>query len=299
MTSYLVQDLSAHDGSPFELYKFESDVAPLFYTNNHEPILFAGDWYKPIQIKRGLSDVGGLADSAVTVNVDVSVSSDLFLAYGKDLTPPTLKVTIYKQQRGADGFKRQLVGRCISHDVSGETYTLGMQNLLQTEFNSAIAQVIFDNKCNNIFGDVRCKFNVAASTIDATITGATDFVFTVDATMVAHKYKSGTIGVGSQKRLIIDNDVHTVTIAYPFLREDGVTVCTIAPGCDLSRTQCLSYANVDNFSGFMAIPTANPLATDLSEINSRFQAQTNKVNTSRWYAAAASSTAQPPKGVVG
>lgn len=282
MTTYDAQEQSTHDGSPLELYKFESEVAPTFYTNNNSPVLFAGDWYMPEHISRGTADVGGLVDSPVTVNVNVSVSSALFLEYGLDLTPPTLNVTVYKQQRGADGYKRQLVGKCTGHSVSGQTYTLEMQNLLQTQFNASIAQVIFDNKCNNLFGDVRCKFNVAALIVAADITAHDDFNYTIDATLEMNKYVGGVLNVGGQERLIVANGVHTVTVAYPLLKEDGVTTCTVKPGCNLSRTACVAYDNLDNFSGFMCIPTDNPLAADLSDINTKFLASKNSQDVSRW-----------------
>lgn len=291
---YDTQDQSAHDGSPYELFKFESDVAPYFYTNNGQPVSFAGDVYWPIQISRGLSDVGGLVDSPVTVDVSVSVSSDLFLSYGKELTPPTLRVTIYKQQRGASGFRRQLIGTCVGHSVNAQGYVLSFQNLLQTQFNASIAQVIFDNKCNNLFGDVRCKFDVAAASIDSAISSNTDFVYTIAETLVADKFVGGVLTVGGQQRLITANTAHTVTIAYPFLREDGVTECTVAPGCDLSRTACTGYDNLDNFSGFMCIPTDNPLEADLSDISAKFLAMKNSQDVGRWRPATATVAASQP-----
>lgn len=281
-TIYQAQDQSPHGGSPYELFKFTSEAGPLFYTSNASPVAFGDDIYYPIQISRGLIEVGGVADSPATYDINLPVSSALFALYGLALTPPTLGVEIYRQQRNASGFRRQSVGTCVGHSVEDNTYTLQMQNTIQTQVNAAVALVIFDNKCNNIFGDVRCKYDVEGQTIDANITAATDFVLTVDADMVASKYRGGTLEIGGQTRLIMDNDAHTLTVAYPFLRADGITACSIAPGCDLSRTNCLAYDNIDNFSGFQAIPTDNPLSSDLNKIQTDFAEQKTQTDTSRF-----------------
>lgn len=268
--TYTAYDKSAALGSPYELYAFLCATGNYFYTDNGGPVEFEGNEYLPLQISRGTLEYNALTDSVVTTQIDLPANCDLFYEHGRGLAHPEMVVEIRRAHRGTNGARLRGVGRVTAHSVTDETYTMTIENVIQTEAQQSVASVYYQNKCNHAFGDVRCGMNLDAYK-------KTSFVqevwsYSVKVANDGHANGAligGKLIIGPEIRDILDNQDDWITLAYPFVEAKIGDDCVLQFECDLSQTMCnAKFGNINRYGGFPTIPEVNPALPDWEIINS-------------------------------
>lgn len=267
--SYTLYDKSAELGSPYELFAFLCPTGDFFYTNNNEPVTFAGNEYTPLQISRGTLELNALTDSVVTTQVKVPTNCELFYQHGRGVVHPEMRVEIRRAHRGVDDTRLRAVGRVTNHVVSDEIYTLTIENVIQTEVQRGAAAVYYQNSCNHAFGDARCKVDKAAYAKPSVVQELWNYSVRVfDDGFANGELAGGTLIIGSERRTILDNNDNWLQLAYPFVAATVGDDCTLQLECDLSHSMCKGrFGNGRNYGGFPTMPEVNPGLPDFEIIN--------------------------------
>lgn len=276
--TYSIYDASANLGSPYELFRFYGPLGEYLYTNNNEPVTVGSRTYEPLQIVRGVTEINTSLTSIQTVDFTVPITCALFEDNGRALSPPDLTIEVYRYHRGTTGFKRRLVGTITGHSTKNGRYTLEAKSTVQTKLNRKIASVYYQNLCNHVLFDARCKVNPDDWSYAATVTAVTDGAVTLDDDQHANNVlREGTLIIGEEMRVILANVDNVILIKYPFIRATPGDAATIRRGCNLQRLTCNDvFDNIANYGGFPTIPTDNPALPDLEIINTTSRTRTRQ-----------------------
>lgn len=266
--TYSAQDNSIHDGEPIEFFKFVAPNATYRYNDSDADLTLAGEIYTSIAIERTTIEVGTSIASSATVDVLVPFDSDVAINHGYLITPDYLDVTIYRAHRGSDlstDFRTIWQARAQAFSINGLMLSIKTQNVLATSISGQLLNVYYQTLCNHRLYDDRCKVNKAAhtTTSEVAILGSSSITVLNDG-VDDHALKAGearNVRTG-ERRLIMDNLVNVITIAYPFTDILVGDTVALSKGCQHDVLACLAFNNTDNYGGFRFIPRNNPLGSE-------------------------------------
>lgn len=261
--TYLDTEKSQHGGKPNELYKFEGTYANFFYTSGPKKIVFDGDTYLPIAIKRSEISVGTQEDDGLDVTVELAVTNEIVQVYGFQDSPPSLNLQILRFHTLAD-VVTYWDGPVNDIQVSNGVATIRSPSTLGAALDANIPNVFFQSPCNHVLYDERCKVDYADWSEAATVTAVAGRVVTVNSvgTLDAKLIGGEVLLASGERRMITAQNAGEIIVNFPFSQLHVADIVMLAAGCDLAyKGDCKTkFDNNRNFGGFPFIPAANPFA---------------------------------------
>lgn len=258
---------------PIELYEFIGSWKSYRLTSDAELQTFKGQAYSPIAgMKRGDERAGSNNDTTATVQITIPTFSELIADYGFQVTPPKLRVNIWRMYRDLLPFENNYElywsGPVTNISVKGHNAVLDVPSILTQALGLACPSIYYQTPCNwTLFDPQTCGVSRVLNSVDTTIasvlSGGQVMVLSSYGAFALTDFRGGEVQIASQneRRMIIGVDTGTneVTFNYPFGRAAVGTPVQITRGCDHSwMGDCKNrYDNTDRFGGHPLIPAIN------------------------------------------
>lgn len=261
MSDYDNLEISTDGGAPYELYKFVTPSKSFYMTTDAIAHTYAGNVYSPVQgLKRSTLIINTHEDTDNSFSVSMPISVELAKTYALSVTPPSLRLTIYRFHRDATANAVYWDGEINSVTTRGQTCTFKATSDFATILNSNIPTLAIQPPCNNVLFDARCKVSRSANQLGvevATASGSTVVLANIGS-FSSTWFKGGECVFGVERRSIVSQAGTTLNLNYPFaVNPKPGDLVTVAAGCDHSYTGaggCPKFANQVNFGGFPFAP---------------------------------------------
>jgi uncharacterized phage protein (TIGR02218 family) len=263
--SYAVADASVHDGAPIECYLFAGQLKEYRYTSAESLITLDGREYEPLPIKRGSVKSGSQADDSLSLEIELPIDCDLVRDYAYLNAPASLMLSVFRVHRETNFATDSVLlwkGEVLSFSVAGRTAKARVPSIFSAALSSDCPTVFYQNPCNHVLFDARCKVSRASFSTSTTVLDAAQTNATVVDDGFPDNFLAGGEMVNSrngERRMIVDNQVNLITINFAFVDLRVGDSVTLTAGCDHSWTTCRSkFSNGDNYGGDPFIPSENP-----------------------------------------
>lgn len=261
MPTYQEAELSLDGGAPYELYRFVTPSKSFYYTSDAIQHNFDNNTYLPIEgLKRTEIKITTHEDADSNFSIEMPLAVELARAYALAITPPSLKLTIFRFHRGATGHAIYWNGDINSVTTRGQRCTFTATSDFGVIMTSSLPTLSIQPPCNNVLFDNRCKVSRSANSHASTVTASSDNNISLAniGSFGPTWFVGGEMVFGAERRSIVAQDGLDFTINYPFaiqpVNGDGVGV---AAGCDHSFNGaggCPKFANQKNYGGFPYVP---------------------------------------------
>lgn len=259
-------ETSQESGDPLELYEFRLGTDTFDFVTSEDEIFITalGKTFDPEVISR--KRVVMSTDNKID-RVTVSVPGDnLFVTKYIDIVPgQRATLTIFRLHRS---------------DVDQDTIVVfkGIVQAVTFKKNNKVAELLvlpltaastrttprftYQNLCNHMLYDSRCKIAESAFEFNFTVTAVNGNIVTVPgaAAQGADFFESGFIQFGNDFRLVKAQSGDDLTLSIRFVTDPLTQTVRVQAGCKHRLiTDCQDkFANVDNFGGFPFVPRKNP-----------------------------------------
>lgn len=194
---------------------------------------------------------------------DVVSASDIV---GGRFDDATVRYFLVNWSDLSQGAAKLVKGWVVQATVEGSKFKLLLHSEI-SRFAQSVGKVI-TGYCDADFGDTRCT--KVPVTVAATVTAATDGIgFTVSFTgsYANDFFNKGTVTfltgalAGVRPIEIYDwTSGGAVTLLFPAPDTPHIgDTLTLTQGCGKTRTDCMGFANIDNFRGFPDVPGTDQL----------------------------------------
>ncbi len=270
MTVYEDTELSAHDGSPVEAYKFTGTFENYYYTSAELDVSISGQTYSVAEITRQAINTGTQEDSNLELELEVPYDLPLVADYGFQVSPPDLTVEILRYHQGTNPATDWVIvwkGIVTSFSTSGHRTKILVPSVFTAVLSGEVPSVYYQNMCNHVLYDARCKLVKASYQQDTTLSA----VGTETVEVVADGFDDSYLQAGeiintskNERRLIIDNVADVITINFPFFNAEVGDNVSLFAGCNHSFSTCKDkFSNSLNYGGFPYVPSDNPFESEL------------------------------------
>ena len=270
MTAYDDAEQSAHGGSPVEGYKFTGTFNNYYYTSADQDVTIDGQLYETALISRKAIEVGTQEDSHLDLELEIPFDLPLATDYAFQISPPNLTLEILRYHEGTNPASDWIVvwkGIVTSFSASGHIVKVRVPSIFSVFLNGEVPSVYYQNMCNHVLYDDRCKLLSSSFQQDTTVTLVDiDLITVADDGFADGFLRAGEIvnTTKGERRLIIDNVSDVVTINFPFINAEVGDSVSLFAGCDHAFTTCRDkFSNTLNFGGFPYVPSDNPFESEL------------------------------------
>lgn len=270
MTIYDDYEQSAHSGAPVEVYKFTGVFQNYYYTSAELPVTVGGQEYTPAAIKRAVINLGNQEDDNLDMEITLPYDLELVQDYAYRTAPPDLTLEIIRYHEGTDPLTDWITlwkGPVTSFSSSGHKVKILVPSIFAVVLRGAVPTVYYQNPCNHVLFDSRCKLSASSYNQETTITSVDGSTVEVADDGFADNYlRAGEIVIPAkgERRLIIDNVANILTLGFTFANAEAEDSVTLYAGCNHSFTECKTkFSNSLNFGGFPYVPTDNPFEDEL------------------------------------
>ncbi len=242
MTTYIEAEVSVHNGKPIELYKFEGEYQTYLYTSKEtdhiQTIDPDGDFtFTAIAIKRGAMKVGTQDDDKLDLTVELPVWSDLALAYAFAITPPSLRLTIYRIHRDTDELIVYWTGFVTNIKISGNVAVLSTPSVLSSALDGSCPAVWYQSPCNHrLFDPQTCQVPREDHSVDclAMSTDGREISLSDDGGFPDGYFNAGEILSleSGERRMIVGHVGLIIQVTYPFAELVAGAPVQVTAGCD-------------------------------------------------------------------
>lgn len=273
--TYLADEQSVANSKPVELYRFDGTYVSYYYTSGPRDVAYQapGDvapiTYKAISVERTEVKTGTHEDDGLDITVKMGAQQQVVIDYGFSISPPNLKLTVYRVQPNGTVVYWTGPVNSINVDDSARA-SLRCPSALGNALVGNVPNVYYQRQCNNVLGDARCKIDLAAWTQAGAISAidATDPKNITVSTIgtLGGKLLGGELRLASGERRKIVSQVGTVIrVNYAFSKITVGNGCFVTAGCDhVWAGDCKTrFNNRKNFGGFMFIPPENPFSSGI------------------------------------
>lgn len=270
MTVYEDRELSTHDGSPVEAYKFTGTFKNYYYTSAELGVTISGQVYTSALISRKAIQTGTQEDSNLALELTLPFDLPLVIDYAFSTSPPDLTLEVLRYHEGSDPASDWIVawkGRVTSFSTSGHIVKAQVPSIFSITLQGSIPSVYYHNPCNHVLFDDRCKVTKASYQQDTTVTVVDDTTITVaadgfaDGVLAAGEIHNTTKG---ERRMIVSNVADVLVVNFPFFEIEVGDSVSLFVGCNHSLTTCKAvFNNSVNFGGFPYVPTDNPFEGEI------------------------------------
>ena len=261
---------SVHDGSRFELYRFETeDHLHLWtYTTDSKPFTFNLQEYKPEIVQRSEIKQSSGESAGSRLTVKVAYDNPVAILHVPYLPPKPVLVTIYAVQRRDSGVevKQCFVGYITSFAQKGPEVEFQVSHIIDSQ-QQRLPWIVHKPGCVWALYEEGCDaqkalFQTIVQSGNWTHDGSTGISSPAILSSpgptwfkdgYAHDPASG------QTRFITDQVGDTITLVYPFTGPDEIGDLILWAGCDHLPTTCKDkFDNKPNYFGFDHIGDYNP-----------------------------------------
>ena len=263
--SYDSFETSQATGAPIEVFKFVTSSVTYRYTNHTEQITVNGELYFPIALVREDIKTGTQLEDNHEINLKVPFDLPLVQANAYTKSSPNIDTTVRRVHLGSNLATDSIViwvGRVSSFSVTGDIAKIRIASSFSTALRGNIPAVHYQNNCNHVLYDSRCKVlqgdfqTITAITVISgnTITVTSDGA--LDGELVAGIV---TLQRTNESRMVISNVSDVITLASSFpdaILGDSVI---LIQGCDHSFATCgTKFSNTLEYGGHPYVPGLNP-----------------------------------------
>lgn len=261
MSDYDIQETSVDDGAPYELYKFVTPSKSFFMTTDAILHVFGGNTYSPVQgLKRSSLVINTHENTDDSFTVSMPIFVELAKTYALAVTPPSLRLTIYRFHRNATNYAIYWDGDINSISTRGQICTFKATSDFSSILNSNIPTLAIQPPCNNVLFDSKCKVSRSANQLGVEVATASGSVIVLAniGSFAPNWFNGGECVFGAERRSIVTQSGTTLNLNYPFAvnPKPGDSVI-VAAGCDHSYSGaggCPKFENQVNFGGFPFAP---------------------------------------------
>jgi hypothetical protein len=264
-------ELSVHDGSRFELYRFETEdgINKWLYTTDADDFTLAFETFKPQAIQRSAVEQSSAEGSGQRLEISIPFDAPVAQIHVPYLPPRPVKVTIYSVQRrdGVQEVKQCFIGYVASFSQDGPLMKLHCSHIIDSQqqlvpwpaFQSGCVWAVFSEGC----GALQALFETTLQVGDYTINGdeISSPKFALMALIFPDWFRAGKIynPHTGEKRFITSHVGDTIKLVYPLTTVDATLHGLIAvAGCDgLANTCSDKFDNKANYLGFDHMPDYN------------------------------------------
>lgn len=233
-----------------ELYLFNDGGTEYPFTPHKLSSLFGGKLYLPTSISRSAIEITPkLTKSPVTFSFARSNS------FAKDvlLNPRDYPISVIVYRDGNQFWS----GRVLEAKGNGINIDLVCDSL-HTRFKSTALPKQVGLQCRHNIYSLSCGVNEASYRTTFSISNVSSNVITIPTMLnPTEYYNGGTATLNGSVRRIISQVGTLLTLESRFT---GIVSgnLVLAPGCNLSYTNCVAFNNTLNFGGFYYHPITNP-----------------------------------------
>lgn len=263
--SYETFENSIHDASPVEGYKFIGTFKTYRYTSAATQQTINGELYIPAPIKRTSVRAGTQEEESLALELSLPYDLEVVQDYAYAESPPKLVLEVYRVHRGTDFSLDAILfwkGPVSSYSVTDRNAKLRVPSIFSNALQGGVPNVFYQNPCNHVLYDGRCKVVKATfSTTTTTTDVGTNNIVVVDDGFADAFLEAGEIvnNRNGERRLILGNVANTISINFPFVDLQIGDEVTLSSGCDHSFTTCKNkFNNTQNYGGHPYIPGDSP-----------------------------------------
>lgn len=260
--TYIASESSTYGGQPIELYRFTRGLRVWAYTTADTIIVFEGDVYNPMTMRRGTLPLNEERNNS-NLDVFIDITADVVQEFIGGATPLPTGLTLMRRHRNEASATEQAVlfkGQVGVVELGeGEAHMTCVPE--QQSMQRRVPRWLYQTQCNHMLYDVNCTVDPAGFSAPGTIAGIAGIVVTVpEAAAQPDGYYNGGFFKDGDTYVFIQTHVGTslTVLAVSPLLEVGDAIVLTA-GCDRTWQTCQAkFANLPNFMGFPDIPIKNP-----------------------------------------
>jgi uncharacterized phage protein (TIGR02218 family) len=258
-------ETSAASGAPIEVFKFVTASETYRYTNHTENITVNGELYFPAAVVREDIKTGTQLDDTHEINLNMAYDLPLIQNNAYTKSSPSILVTVRRVHLGSNLATDSIVlwvGRVSGFSVTDKLAKVKIASYFSTALRGNIPGVHYQNNCNHVLYDGRCKvLQGGFQTFSAiTVISGNDITVTndgvADGLLVAGIV---TLQRTGESRMVINNLSNVITLASSFPEAVLGDSVIMIQGCDHSFATCgTKFSNTLNYGGHPYIPGLNP-----------------------------------------
>lgn len=265
MSSFSSLETGLETSRPIETYTITLYTTVYRYTSAPSDIVYGGNTYESIPIRRTNIAVGPEARQN-TLTLEVPLSNDFAQLYVG--MPPARKASleIHRLQRDeSPAFTTRL--EIFTGSIQSVRFpSTGVSELTAQSIEASVGRIIprysYMNMCNHTLYGSQCGVNANSFKFESTISAITNNVITVTgASTASFDFKGGHVVVPSISgtRLVISQTGNDLTLLAPYDTTLVGSAITCFAGCDhLVAGDCANvFNNVARFGGFPFVPNRN------------------------------------------
>lgn len=264
--TFAALETSVHEGSPIELYLFQTDDL-LFswgYTTGNEPYSFAGLAYQPEAISRGELKQNAAETGSDRLTVNVPWDNPVAVLHVPYLPPRPVRLTIYRVQRRDTTLEvvQGFTGYISGFGQRGTQAEFACSQIIDS-MQQSVPWAVYKSGCIWTTYEVGCgknreDFLTTISDISA-IVGKS--VFSATAASKASGWFSAGIAENpatGEVRFIKEHIGNELKLNYPFIGLTTAATLKLYAGDDHQPETCrLKFNNKVNYVGFDFFPNYN------------------------------------------
>lgn len=256
---------------PIEVYTFTGSFKTYRYTSSETTVTVDALEYEPLPISRGAVQAGDQTQDQLDLEVTLPFDAEVVLDYAYLASPPNLELEIRGFDRSAaitpNAYTTATGAVLWSGEVTGFSVTDKLAKLkIPSNFvralNKSVPAAYWQNPCNHVLFDGRCKVVRSAFSVLATVASASGTSVAVNDDGFADGFLNAGEIVNNrtgERRLILSNASNTLNINLAFVDILPGDEVELTAGCDHSFSTCRTkFNNTVNFGGHPFIPTDNP-----------------------------------------
>lgn len=254
---------------PVELFKFTGTFNTYRLTSAAEDITNTDGTYVATAIKRNKLKTSNQEETNIALELELPYAHPMVTEYAFDTSPPSLILEFFRAHRNDVNDTLQLwKGQVIAWTIEGRKAKLQVPNILSYALDQPVPPPKYQGPCNHVLGDALCGVDLTAAENEeiTTISAIDGTSVTVAASSFAtDECAGGEMIVGDERRMIVNNDGTSFTIATAFAGVSVSDSVTIHRGCDHTlngSAGCINrFDNGDRFGGFPLVPDRNPFSS--------------------------------------
>lgn len=262
--TYSAFEISAHLGSPLELYQFVQDTTVWRFTSRGRTVTEMGETWVASAIKRGRIKQAREINQC-GLEIEIPVDNPLAVALIEGQPEAVTSVTVWRRHATDPDQEWQVEwkGRIRSRSITGKLMKLTCESLLAATRRSGAYLAVTIHCRHVLYGD-GCGLDAADFAVAASCTAAGGFTVTVPeaASQPDGWYTRGRIEFGGARRMIASHVGDQLTLVWPIpaLAAASLPVAvTIHPGCDRAKETChVKFNNIPAQGAFPWLPDRDP-----------------------------------------
>lgn len=261
--SYNTMEISAHLGSPLELYQFAQGETVWRFTSRGRTVTEMGETWTASVIKRGaIRQARELNRNGVEVRIPID--NPLAVALIEGQPERVTSVTIWRRHATDPDaeWRVEWKGRLRGRAITGKVMTLTCESLMAStrRYGPYLAVTV---NCRHVLYGAGCGLDPADFAVPATCTAVDGYTVTVAEAALQPDgwYTGGRFEFGGVQRFVGGHAGDQLTLFWPIPAVAAVlpAAVVIYPGCDRAKETCNNkFNNIAAQGAYPWLPDRDP-----------------------------------------